>query len=86
MITMNKVLVEIILPAADKSFDVYIPLESQMSEVLTLVSAVLSDLSDGKYKAKDDAVLCDATSGIIYNINMAIAELGIKNGSKLMLI
>lgn len=83
---MNKILVEIFLPAANMSFDVYIPLESQMSEVLTLVSSLLSDLSDGKYKATNDAVLCDATTGIIFNINMAIAELGIKNGSKLMLI
>jgi hypothetical protein len=83
---MNKVLVEIFLPAAGKSFDVYLPLESQMSEVVLLVSALLSDLSDGKYKANDNAVLCDAATGIIYNINMAIAELGIKHGSKLMLI
>ncbi|SDM84889.1 hypothetical protein SAMN05443253_10641 [Bacillus sp. OK048] len=83
---MNKVLVEIFLPAANRSFDVYLPLESQMSEVLQLVSALLSDLSDGKYKATKSAVLCDATSGIIYNINMAVAELGIQNGSKLMLI
>lgn len=83
---MNKVLVEIFLPAANKSFDVYIPLESQMSEVLALVSSLLSDLSDGKYKATGDAVLCDAASGIIYNINLAVAELEIQNGSKLMLI
>lgn len=83
---MNKVLVEISLPAAGKSFDVYLPLESQMSEVVMLVSALLSDLSDGKYKANDNAVLCDAATGIIYNINMAVAELGITNGSKLMLI
>lgn len=83
---MNKVLVEIFLPAAGRSFDVYLPLESQMSEVVMLVSALLSDLSDGKYKANDNAVLCDAATGIIYNINMAIAELGITNGSKLMLI
>jgi hypothetical protein len=83
---MNKVLVEIFLPAAGKSFDVYLPLESQMSEVVMLVSTLLSDLSDGKYKANDNAVLCDAASGIIYNINMTIAELGITNGSKLMLI
>jgi len=83
---MNKVLVEIILPAADQSFDVYIPLDSRMSEVLVLVSSLLSDLTDGKYKATPNAVLCDAASGIIFNINMAIAELGIKNGSKLMLI
>ncbi len=83
---MNKVLVEICLPAANQSFDVYIPLESRMSEVLVLVSSLLSDLSDGKYKATQDAVLCDAETGIIFNINMTVFELGIKNGSKLMLI
>jgi hypothetical protein len=83
---MNKVLVEIFLPAAGMSFDVYIPLESKMSEVLVLVSSLLSDLSDGKYKASGSAVLCDAESGIIYNINMAVAELGIQNGSRLMLV
>lgn len=83
---MNKVLVEIFLPAANQSFDVYIPLESRMSEVLVLVSSLLSDVSDGKYKATHDAVLCDAETGIIFNINMTVFELGIKNGSKLMLI
>lgn len=83
---MNKVLVEIFLPAAGRSFDVYIPLESQMSEVLLLVSSLLGDLADGKYKPTGNEVLCDAESGIIFNINMAVAELGIKNGSRLMLI
>ncbi|MCP8969372.1 EsaB/YukD family protein [Ectobacillus ponti] len=83
---MNKALVEIFLPAANASFDVYIPLDSQMSEVLALVSAALSDVSGGKYKAADNAILCDADTGIIYNINMAVAELGIRNGSRLMLI
>jgi len=83
---MNKVLVEVCLPAANQSFDVFIPLDSRMSEVLTLVSALLSELSDGKYQATHDAVLCDAASGIIYNINMYVSELGIQNGSRLMLI
>jgi hypothetical protein len=83
---MEKVLVEVLLPSANKSFDIYIPLASRMSEVLMLISAALSDLSDGKYKATEDAVLCDATSGIIFNVNMPVAELGIKNCSKLMLI
>ncbi|WP_378586114.1 methyltransferase [Neobacillus sp. GCM10023253] len=86
MTAMNKVLVEIFLPAAAQSYEVYIPLESQMSEVLTLVSSLLGDLSDGKYKATGSEVLCDAETGIIFNINMPVAELGIKNGSKLMLI
>ena len=82
----NKALVEISVPASGMKFDVYIPVESRMSEVLKLVSGAISDLTEGKYKATDDAVLCDAQTGIIYNINMEIAELGIKNGSHLMLI
>ncbi len=82
----NKALVEISVPASGETFDVFIPLESRMSEVVQLVASALSDLSGGEYKASRDAVLCDADTGIIYNINMIVAELGIHNGSRLMLI
>ena len=82
----NKALVEIFVPASNEKYDVYIPLDSKMSEVLKLVSSVLSDLSNGTYKATEEATLCDARTGIIYNINMVVAELGITNGSQLMLI
>ena len=82
----NKALVEISVPAAAKKFDVFIPLSSKMSEVIQLVSSALSDLSDGNYKATEEAILCDADTGIIFNINMEVAELGIKTGSRLMLI
>ena len=83
---MEKVLVEIISPAADAVYDVFIPLESKMNEVKTLLASVLSDLSNGKYKAADDAVVCDAISGKILDVNMTVYELNIRNGSKLMLI
>jgi hypothetical protein len=83
---MDKVLVEIFLPAANVSYDVYIPLACKMSEVLVLVSKVICDLSTGKYKTTDETVLCDAVTGIIYNINLSVSELGIINGSRLMLI
>ena len=82
----NKALVEVFVPAAGKKYDVFIPLESKMSDVLKLVSSALSDLSNGKYSATSEAILCDAKTGIIFNINMEVAELGIQNGSRLMLI
>lgn len=84
--TNNKALVEISVPASREKFDVLIPLESKMSDVLKLVSSALSELTDGRYRATESAVLCDANSGMIYNVNMEVAELGIKNGSHLMLI
>lgn len=82
----NKALVEITVPAAEEAFDVFIPLDCRMNEVLKLIANALSDLSNGKYKASDDAILCDAETGIIFNVNMIVAELNIKNGSRLMLI
>lgn len=82
----NKALVEVIIPAAGAKFDAFIPLDSKMSQVLKLLAHVMSEMSAGKYKASDDAVLCDADTGIIFNINMEVAELHIKNGSRLMLI
>ena len=82
----NKALVEISVPAASQKYDVYIPLESKMSEVTFMVASALSELSNGSYKATKDAILCDADTGIIFNINMEVAELGIRTGSRLMLI
>lgn len=82
----NKALVEITVPAAAQKYDVYIPLDTRMSDVVKMVASALSDLSGGKYKATDDAILCDADTGIVYNVNIEVAELGIKNGSRLMLI
>ncbi|MBD8026909.1 EsaB/YukD family protein [Ureibacillus sp. 179-F W5.1 NHS] len=83
---MNKVLVEIFLPASNRSFDVYLPLESRLSEVLPVVSALITDLSGGTFKANNETILCDFETSIIFNINMTVSELGIQNGSKLMLI
>ena len=82
----NKALVEITIPASGQKYDVYVPLDSKMSDVVKMVANALSDLSDGSFKATDEAILCDAETGIIFNVNMEVAELGIKTGSRLMLI
>ena len=83
---MEKVLVEIFVPALQKSFDVFLPLTGKMSEVQTLVAGALSRLSEGKYLASKDSILCDAKTGTIYDINATIQDLGIQNGSKMMLM
>jgi len=83
---MSKVLVEVSLPAAEKSFDIFVPSCSKMYEVNTLICTALNELSDGKFIGSESSILCDAESGNIFSVNMTVAELGIKNGSKLMLI
>lgn len=83
---MEKILVEVVLPSASTSYDVYIPLSSPVSEVLFLVSNLLGELSSGYFKADNATVLCDAETGNVLNINTTVFESGLKNGSKLLLI
>lgn len=82
----HKVLVEIHVPVSGEKFDVFLPLDTRMSDVILMVCSVINELSAGKFRAGKDAVLCNADTGIIYNVNITVAELEIQNGSRLMLI
>ena len=82
----GKILVEIYLPPAGKCFDVFIPADSRMSDLVPLVSEALSELSEGRFRGGTDTVLCSRDTGMIYNMNLKITELQIENGSRLMLI
>ncbi len=83
---MNKVIIEINVPAANEKFDVFVPKTSKIYEVIELVSEMFSSILEGKYKKTSDAVLCDAASGKVLDINKSVYELNLINGSKLILI
>ena len=83
---MMRLLLEIYLPAALRSFDVRVPADMRLSQAVQLISAALAQMSGALYGADDTSVLCDRDSGEILNINMTVWELGLRNGSRLMLI
>ncbi len=83
---MEKVLVEISVPAIDNSFDVFIPQKNKVSDVVLLVSRMVSELSEERFKPNSSTLLCDARTGDILDINLSVYEQEIRNGSKLMLI
>lgn len=83
---MDKVLVEIFVPVLDRSFDMFIPKSSSMAQVLELIKKAVKEMSDGRFVANENTALCHREDGTIININLSVAELEIRNGSKLMLI
>lgn len=83
---MDKILVEVFVPLLDRSFDIFIPLQSSMYEVSELVKKAVVEMSDGRFKANENTVVCYREDGSIININLSVYELDIRNGSKLMLI
>jgi len=83
---MKKLTVEVYLPAVLKSFDVRIPADMLLSQITPLVSEALAQMSGALYSADEVSLLCDYRSGEILNINMTAWDLGLRNGSMLMLI
>ncbi len=83
---MDKILVEVYVPILGKAFDVFIPQTLQIYEILKLLNKAISDMSDGLYMSNENTVICNRQNGSILNINLSAYELGLHNGSKLMLI
>ena len=83
---MDKVLVEIRVPAADAKFDAFIPQTSKGSEVLEIVKGIFTSMFEGKYKQVSDSVLCVYDTGKLLDINRTMYEQSKKNGTKLVLI
>lgn len=83
---MHKILVEVYVPALGASWDMFIPEQLRLYEVLEMMKKAVSDLSEGRFQADDSTVICHRESGKIININLSVGELGLRNASKLMLI
>lgn len=83
---MDKVLVEIYVPVLERSFDMFIPKGSSMAQVLELIKKAVKEMSDGRFVADENTAICYRENGTIININLSVADLEIRNGSKLMLI
>lgn len=82
---MNKVLIEVRLPAAELSYDMFVPDSMQIGTLTALAASVFSRLSGGVYTAGEQAVLCEQKTGREFDVNARIFETDIRNGTKLLL-
>ena len=83
---MKRILIEIYLPAAQRTFDVWVPANARLSQVANLTAHTLESLCSSVYAIGTKPLICDRTTGEIHNINMTVWELGYRTGTKLMLI
>lgn len=82
----NKVLVKLILPELDNSYDIYIPINIRIASVIKLLNESLTDISKGEYVPKNNRNLFNVDDGNPYNLNSLVRETNIRNGSEIVLI
>ena len=82
----DKLLVEVSVPVAQKTFEILLPKHLLGFEALQLIKRAVTDLTDGLFVQSEETTLCEKETGSILDLNLPIWKLGQENGSKLVLI
>ena len=80
----NKVLIKLIIPTIDDSFDVFIPVNELIWKVKVLMLKAAFSLEEEKKKNELSYILMNRDSGRIYHNNEIIINTDIRNGSELL--
>ena len=83
---MNKTIVEIVIPVAQKTFEAFLPMHLSGFEALALIAKIAEETTDHLFIADDETTLCREEDGSILDLSLPLWRQGLKNGDKLLLI
>ena len=82
----NKVLVKIIGPLLDASFDCFIPVNEVIWKIKKLIIKSISDLTNTNLDLSSDYIFINKDNGRIYNTNEIVINTDIRNGSEIVVL
>ncbi len=82
----NKVLVNLIVPEIDRNFDLYLPINKKIGNIINLLNKTISEISNGEYKESITDILYNVTTGERYYPDVLLVNTNIRNGTKLVLL
>lgn len=82
----NKILVELVVPEIEETYNVYIPANKKIGNIIILLSKAVCEFSQGVFEETNHNCLYDGETGKRYSINDLVRNTNIKNGSKIILI
>ena len=82
----NKVLVTIIVPLIEKKYEVFLPANKKIGEIVSLLSKGLVEVSNGYYIITNKEKLYNRMSGKEYNNNQILKNTDIRHGTWLVLM
>ena len=79
-----KVLVRVYVPEIEESYEMYIPVNKTIGEILTLLNKMINDLTK-VYPATNNADLYNRQTGVIYGRGCLVRDTDIRNGTEIVL-
>lgn len=82
----NKVLIKLIVPELNTSYDLFVPVNELIWKVRKLLTKAVSDLSDGALDTKKEYILINKNTGKVYQNNEIIINTEIRNSTEIILL
>lgn len=82
----NKVLVRVNIPSLEEKYDVYIPVNRKINNVIKMLKSSLYELSGGIFNKDEEYLIYDAKTGNMYDLNTLVRDTDIRNGSQIILL
>lgn len=83
---MNKVLIEINIPALKEHFDIFLPVDIQIGILSEVIADGVAEITDGRYVvSKCEQICMDEPIGLLCP-TLTLQDYGAKDGMKLYLI
>lgn len=82
----DKVLVKLIVPEIDTSYDVYLPINKKMGNIIILLNRAVNELSFGSFPLSVNNKLYNVETNLKYQADVLLYNTDIRNGTRLVLI
>lgn len=79
-----KVLVKLLVPEIERSYELYIPINRTVRDVCKLINKLVNEDTSGLFPIKEDAMICNRFSLTFYSYESYIRDTNIRNGSQLV--
>ena len=86
MFMKNKINVDIVVPSLNRTFNLFIPVNKTVGEVIHLVNKAINELTEGIFPISNNLSLINLYTGDVYDINLLVKNNKILDGSKLVLL
>ncbi len=80
----NKILVNLYVPFLEKKYEVFLPIDKKISEIIYLIGNALTDITGGYYIYKQNERIYNRINGKEYNTNEILKYTNIRNGAELV--
>ena len=82
----NKVLIQLIVPAIETSYDIYLPINKKIGNIITILNKTIAELSDGCFIGNNQTALYNKDTNEKYLPNTLVYNTNIRNGTSLILL